>query len=134
MLVDKIVFNNAIEINKLHNEKSLPTHYKDDTKVNKYINNIDNSDGTLLFLYPPSIISCRIINYCITGKWVDDIKYIEPKEKFYKPFYITYIDYYDIPHIKKWISTNNIKILNICGSSNISKEVIEKYLLTLLNK
>lgn len=100
--------------------------------------NINNSDGTLAFRTHPSQGTDKSIGYCVHKSWkVPDIDEIHQGELIsrHKPIFVVSDFDQDMKEsFRIWVTTNNIKILNVVGhrDTNIT-QLVKNSIICLLS-
>lgn len=102
-------YGSDYELKKYGLIESKSSFYPIRTKLN-----IDNSDGTIVFRYKPSLGTDCTIGYAQTKQWK---KGVESYNSKYKPICIinSKDDSENIKKIRKFIEDNKINILNVAG-------------------
>ena len=104
--------------------------YVDRTKMN-----VDSSDGTIAFMFGPSVGTNKTIGYAQTGLWANGTGKTDLNGK--KPVLVI-TDMKDTAkaaaEIKAFIIDNNIEVLNIAGHREKSQPGIQQFVINALNE
>ncbi len=103
------------------------------TYVKRTMKNVDDSDGTVAFLFGPSVGTEKTIGYAQTGKWQRGSN--TSSDTGHKPVLVLTRDEPNkAAKVRDFVKRNNIKTLNIAGHRETSQPGIERIVETVIHK